>query len=285
MNSSRRLELYLLGAFRATLDSEPVLSFRADSGRALLAYLAMHPGVVFRRETLATLLWSEHHQDAALVNLRQILSILRRVLGDAEAEQPFLEITPRTICLAAEACVCVDVNQFRELVGSTIRHASPTSQLDTERMVAALSLYRGDILSDLYIASPAFDEWLFQEREQLHRRAVELLSCLASYYARRGDPERVKDYAQWQLRLEPWSEEAYQHLMLAYALLGERSAALVQYALCQRALLTAFGVEPTEKTKSLHRKLANNDLDGLLSEFQDPSVSPLDVHVLFTRDS
>lgn len=270
MKSSRRLELYLLGSFRATLDGEPMVSFRADSGRALLAYLAMHPGVAFRRETLATLLWSEHHQDAALVNLRQILSILRRVLRDAEAEQPFLNITPRTICLADEAGVSVDVNQFRELARNPPRYDSATPELDPERMVAALSLYRGDILSDLYIASPAFDEWLFQEREQLHRRSVELLSCLASYHAGRGDAAQVKHYAQWQLELEPWSEEAYQHLMLAYALLGERSTALVQYALCQRALLTAFGVEPSEKTKSLHRQLANDNLDCLLSEFSKP---------------
>jgi len=237
-------------------------AFRADSARGLLAYLAMHPGVVFRREALATLFWSERDQEAALVNLRQILAILRRVLGDAETEQPFLEITPRTIRFDPEPGVWVDVNVFQKLANS-----SGGLRAGTHRMKQALALYRGDILSDAHISSPAFDEWLIQQREHLHQCAVDILHSLTNYHERRGEAEMVKYYAQHQLELEPWSEEAYRQLMLAYAQLGQRSAALKQYALCQRALNIAFGVEPAVKIKTLYRKIADDDTAGVESEF------------------
>jgi DNA-binding SARP family transcriptional activator len=47
MNPKPRLELYLLGPFLAHLDGEPIVSFRSDSTRALLAYLALHPGIAY----------------------------------------------------------------------------------------------------------------------------------------------------------------------------------------------------------------------------------------------
>jgi DNA-binding SARP family transcriptional activator len=257
-----RLKLYLLGSFRATRDGETLNSFRTDSVRALLAYLAMHQGVEFRREMLASLLWSDHTQEAALVNLRQILSILRRVLGDAEAAQPYLEVTPRSVCFDAEPGVWVDVNLFRQLVlGASSTGQGELKDSNVYGIEQALLLYRGDLLSDLKISSPAFEEWVIQQREHLHQRSADLLHAVACYYEREDYPEQVKYFAQRQIELEPWSEEAYRQLMYAYARLGQRSAALKQYALCQRALFSAFGVEPGAATKALYRRIANDDLN------------------------
>jgi DNA-binding SARP family transcriptional activator len=260
-----RLELYLLGPYRAFLNEQPITDFRADSTRGLLAYLAMHPGIAFRREALATLLWSEHGQDGALVNLRQILAILRRLLGDSEAENPILEITTRTVCLNAEAHVWVDANRFRELAFLALP-GDQESQANTENVLAmrqALEMYGGDILSDVNVSSSAFEEWLVKERENLHQHAVDLLERLTEYHAARDEAERVRLYAQRHLEMDAWSEEAYYHLMFAYAQLGQRSAALKQYARCQRALLSAFGVEPGERIKALYRKIAEDDLAGI----------------------
>jgi hypothetical protein len=99
-----RLRLRLLGPFQATLDGIPLTHFRSGAARVLLAYLAVQPGRDFRREALADTLWPEHERESALLNLRQILLVLRRLLGEPNSP-PFLLITPQTVQFNPQASV------------------------------------------------------------------------------------------------------------------------------------------------------------------------------------
>jgi DNA-binding SARP family transcriptional activator len=69
-----RIEISLLGPVQVALSGRPVTDFRAESVRALLAYLAMHPEVPCRREALAALLWPDRPDAAAFRNLRVALN-------------------------------------------------------------------------------------------------------------------------------------------------------------------------------------------------------------------
>src|ERR1700755_411764 len=68
----------LLGAFAIDLDG-PVL-LRNKKGQALIAYLALQPGL-HPREKLAALLWPDSDDEAARQSLRQCLSGLRKDLA------------------------------------------------------------------------------------------------------------------------------------------------------------------------------------------------------------
>jgi DNA-binding SARP family transcriptional activator len=68
-----RLEISLLGRSQVHRGGEPVTHFGADTARALLAYLAMHPSVAHRRSVLAGLLWPEQPDAEALRNLRDAI--------------------------------------------------------------------------------------------------------------------------------------------------------------------------------------------------------------------
>ena len=86
-----KLSLSLLGPFQVVLGGQPVIGFKSNRVRALLAYLAVEADKPHRRESLAGLLWPDWPDRDALSNLRYALSDLRGAIGDRETEPPCIE--------------------------------------------------------------------------------------------------------------------------------------------------------------------------------------------------
>jgi predicted ATPase len=84
---------------------------------------------------------------------------------------------------------------------------------------------------------------------------MEALYSLARYHLKRGDNGRAQSYAQGQLALEPWCEEAHCQLMRALAASGQRSTALAQYQTCRRLLGDELGIEPATETVRLYESI------------------------------
>ncbi|MCB0124074.1 MAG: hypothetical protein KDE58_17590, partial [Caldilineaceae bacterium] len=59
-------------------------------------------------------------------------------------------------------------------------------------------------------------------------------------------------YAERQLRLAPWHEEAHRQLMTILAQSGQRSAALAHFADCRQILADELGIEPNAETYALY---------------------------------
>jgi hypothetical protein len=74
-----------------------------------------------------------------------------------------------------------------------------------------------------------------------------------------GRWEEAQQYAERQLNLEPWREEAHEQLMLALAAGGLRSRALAQYQVCRKVLHTELGVQPGPALAVLYRRLRDGD--------------------------
>jgi hypothetical protein len=65
----------------------------------------------------------------------------------------------------------------------------------------------------------------------------------------------MRVYAERQLALDPWREEAHRQLMQALYLCGQRSAALAQYERCHATLARELDVEPTRETTNLYKRI------------------------------
>jgi predicted ATPase/DNA-binding SARP family transcriptional activator len=270
------LSLALLGAFQIERDGHPVTGFESIKVRALLAYLALEADRPHRREALAGLLWPELPDMAARPNLRQALANLREAIGDATATPPFLLITRESIQFNPASDYGLDVAAFEALLTAcethTHRHRDRCRSC-AARMAQAISLYRGDFLGRFaLIDSAPFEEWQLQHREQLHQRALDVIVQLADHYERRGDGERARRYAQRQIELDPWREEAHRQLMRLLARGGQRSAALAQYETCRRVLARDLGVEPAVETTTLYERLRDGDLRIENAELSKPST-------------
>jgi DNA-binding SARP family transcriptional activator len=57
------------------------------------------------------------------------------------------------------------------------------------------------------------------------------------------------------VELDELDEAAQRQLMLAYARAGRRANALRQFLACRRALVDSLGVEPSEETAELQRRI------------------------------
>ncbi|MGD9028366.1 MAG: BTAD domain-containing putative transcriptional regulator, partial [Anaerolineae bacterium] len=255
-----RLLVRLLGPIQVTLDGEPLVAFRSDKVRALLAFLCVELAGPHRREKLAGLLWPDWPESSARTNLRQALANLRQVIDDHAAQPSFLRISRQTIQFNPGADAWVDVNAFAELAAAP-SPGEASSQGAIDALGEAIALYRGEFLEGFSLPdSPPFEEWTLVQREQSRRLVIEALDRLIDAHAERGDLERALQRTWRLLELAPWREQAHRQAMRLLALTGQRTAALAQYDTCRRLLAEGLDVEPAAETTALVEQIRSGTL-------------------------
>lgn len=247
-----RLALDLFGSFRAAVGGTPLTGFRSDKARALLAYLAVEGDRPHARSSLATLLWPDMLDDAALGNLRKTLHRLQETLaptGDA-----VLLVTRQAIALNRAACV-TDVTTFRDLLADTETHDHASlHECDCclDRLGRATALYRGELLAGFTLldADP-FDEWLMLRRERFLHAALGALYRLTEAHLDRGAYDRALAHAVHQVELDPGREEAHRQAIRALLLSGQRTQARAYLERAGQMLMDTLGVELSPQTLAL----------------------------------
>lgn len=276
--------LSLLGSFALWRNREPVTAFESNKGRALLIYLAVEQGN-HTRPALAKLLWPEHNADNARMNLRQTLYQLRRILGDETVDPPWLLVDRRTIGLNPAAAWHIDVVAFRTLIAATATHSHQslaTCEACLEQLHRAVEHYRSDFLTGFALDDSApFEEWRRITQEQLFFQAFDALRQLTTAAVARRDHAAVLRYAQRQLALEPWHEEAHRQLMAAYWWRGQRNVALAQYESCRQILADELAAVPDKQTIALYEQIRA----GAAPAADDSAPALLDSTPLYTSKS
>ncbi len=205
----------------------------------LLCYLAMHPGTVHSRASLAALLWEDSPEREGRNSLSTALSQLRQVLPIFP-----LHADADTLSWAPVSGVWVDAHVLQAVADDP---ASTPEQLD-----AAVSLWRGLLLDGLAVRTgEVFEDWLRQERQVWEQRQLGLLARLIRELERRGEWARAIPYAQQAIALDPLQERFHRALMTLHARLGDRAAALRQYRQCRQLLENELGAKPDAQTVAL----------------------------------
>ncbi len=236
--------LSLLGAPIVERDSTPV--HLPAKALALLGYLAALRTPQTRDHLLATL-WPESSDEAARKNLRNILWMLRRELGN-----DVLQSSDERLALSAT--VPVDLWRFAELA-----QRPPTELLAQQE--AILALYRGPLLDGLTLLdAPDFELWLTMERERQAQTWMRLLTSLIAVHRSGGSWAQVLEIARRALSYDPLAESLYQALMEAHARLGQRAEAQRQYAVLTGVLERELGLEPLPATTALLQQIMDNTL-------------------------
>ncbi len=242
--------IQLLGGLRLVYRERAVTAVNTNRMQALLAYLALHSGVIQSREHLAFLFWPDSTESQARTNLRQLLHHLRSALPDGG---PFIETDSQTILWRDSAEISIDVALFEKFAGrcETTGGFPLNGRKDLEE---AARLYSGDLMPGLQ------DEWAEQERSRLRQKFAEVLRSLGSLLEQNGEFAAAILHADRLLGLDTFCETSYQTLMRLYALKGDRAAALRVYHHCVTVLRRELDTEPGPATRQLRDQVTKQAL-------------------------
>lgn len=239
------LHVKLFGAFEIHDGFGAPLGPLGRKAQALLAILALSPGVAQPRNRLCALLWSDRDETHARSSLRQVLAELRKALPDLD---PSPLIADRETARIDPDAVEVDVATFDRLIDE-----------DTvEALVKAAELYQGDLLNGFDGHDHEFEAWLRTERERLRGRASEALSHLLDQQT----GSTAIDTARRLLAIDPLDEKIHRTLMRLYAETGDRRMAILQYRACSDVLKSELGLAPEADTEQLLEGILGDEVTG-----------------------
>ena len=173
------LRLWLCGRLAGELDGEPVSMPSSGRARALIGWLALHPGP-HPRADVATRLWPETSE--ARANLRTAIWAVRQAWGAAgvhlDGQRNFIGLMPSEVWVDA-------------ITDPPVGEPLP----------------EGELIPELD------DDWLDVEREQYRRRQLTRLAGLARNAEAAGENLDAARWAAERCRLAPLDESAHRELL------------------------------------------------------------------------
>lgn len=238
--AGERPELRLLGVAALLRDGRALTGPAAQRHPlALLALLALAPLRTLTRDKLVGYLWPESGDRVARNRLTTLVHNVRRAAGEG-----VIVTAGSDLRLDGQALAC-DVLRFE---------AARAAGLHAE--VAAH--YAGPLLDGFHLPdSPAFDDWLFRERERLRLAWRDSVEHLARDAARRHDRAGT---VRWWRRLvddDPLDSRTTRLLMAALDDVGNPAEAIRMADRHARLLREELGAEPSAEFTTLADRLTS----------------------------
>jgi len=254
-----RLNVRTLGAFGVWRGDVEIRDrdWRSVKARQLLQLLLVERGRMLPRDRIMDMLWPGLDTEAAANNLRVTLSRLTKAIEPNRPEgAPMYYILQQgdTYGFNVESDHGYDAAEFSNAVEQGRAALQRGQRAEAiARFRQAISLYGGPFLPDCL-----YEDWSVVERERLELLFTEASLRLGNLLLEDGNPHEAIGLAWRVLEYDQAQEEAYQLLMRAYGILGERSTALRLYNRCVAALHQELGVEPLPQTVAIYQKIRGN---------------------------
>jgi ATP/maltotriose-dependent transcriptional regulator MalT/two-component SAPR family response regulator len=251
-----RLNVRTLGSFGVWRGDAEIRDrdWRSVKARQLLQLLLVERGRMLPRDRIMDMLWPGLEAEAAANNLRVTLSRLTKAIEPNRPEgAPTYYVIQQgdTYGFNVESDHSYDAAVFAQAVEQG-RLALQRTDLPTaiRHFREAITLYAGTFLPDCL-----YEDWSVVERERLSLIFTEASLRLGGLLLDQQQPHEAIGLAWRVIEFDPAQEEAYQLLIRAYTLLGERSTALRIYTRCLEALDRELGVEPLPETVALYEQI------------------------------
>ena len=217
--------------------------------RSLLAVLLLHANRVVSIDHLAEQLYGEEPPVTAVTQVHRQVSELRRVLG-----QDAIETRPPGYRLPV-APGQLDLERFERLTGEA---AADLARGDAARSGAgfreALALWRGEPLADL-----AFEPFAAPAVARLQELRLAAIEARIEADLALGRTTELVAELDALVAEHPLREHLHGQRILALYRAGRQREALDAYRELRRALVDAFGIEPTPPLQDLERRILRHD--------------------------
>jgi predicted ATPase/DNA-binding SARP family transcriptional activator len=244
------LRVALLGPVTVESDGQPV-DLRRTLELALLARLALSPGIMVPNDRLFEDLWAERQPANPLGNLQSLVYRLRRALGP-EGKALMREGNGYRLVIPADR---VDATRFRDLVARA--RAGPGDEGPVARralLTAALDLWRGTPLANIE-AVPFVDA----QRVRLEAAYLMALEERVDADLDCGAHREVVSELEGLVVDHPFRERFWAQLVTALYRSGSQTAALRACTKLRELLREQLGVDPSPMVRSLEEAVLRQD--------------------------
>ncbi|HEV7963513.1 MAG TPA: AAA family ATPase [Actinoplanes sp.] len=217
------LRLRLLGALTGDLDGRPVAMPSSERARALIGWLALHPGT-HPRASVAARLWPDAPEASARASLRTTVWAIRQAWGSA-----------------ADA-----------LVSSRVEIGIPAGAVWVDALDGNPAVDGGELLPGLD------DDWADQARDAFRTRRLDGLAELADRAERDGRAVDAVRHTRQMCRLDPLDEATHRLLLQRLTQAGDKAGAVLAARDFAELLNSELGVRPAPATRAAHVQLRTN---------------------------
>jgi DNA-binding SARP family transcriptional activator len=272
---ARILDVRLLGVVELSCAGRNISGFPTRKSRSIFAFLALNRRKDHPRDDLAESFWPDSGAKRSRAALRTELWRIRSTIARTGADpHSILTESLDAVRFLPEAPCRLDIDALDDAIRS-FRSSQPTAD-QCATLESAIRLYAGDLLEG------DSGEWCVGNREYYRARYFTGLTCLIENAMATCDWSRAIEWCEALLIHDPLAEHAHRYVMSCHNKLGNRPAAIRQYARCVAILRSELNVEPMDVTQELHRRI----LAGT-SEADDPTSANRTsaAHLRRARDS
>ncbi len=220
----------------------------------LLAYLICNRNQLSTQEHYLSLIQSSGFSESADPNgkLKALFYRARAMLNELSenAGHDWIIRKNGTYAWNSDIAVTLDAEQFELLC----KQAAATED-EEERLALyreALSLYKGDFLPKLDM-----EAWVVPISAYYHQRYLTAAAHCLSIMEERRLLKEAAALCQSALKVDPCSEELYQHLMRCRIGLDDRAGAMMAYDEMSEMLFSTFGVMPSDESRAIYREASS----------------------------
>ncbi len=219
----------------------------------LLKSIVLHGSRDIPKEILMDDLWPAADTRAGEKNFKINLHRLRKAMEpEVRKEFGYSYIIQKTGLISLDpALVTLDVDEFLSLSMQAM-DSEKNNDIDTalELYEKAAALYKGD-----YFAEEPYLEWILRKRDLLRAKYIEVLENKARLHEELDQMQKAVETWQRILDADPYSEPAYQNLMILYADSGQKNKARETFEECLQVFRNELGIEPDKETFHIYDKI------------------------------
>ena len=241
----------------------------------LLAYLIYSRNSRITQSHYLSLLQGAGSDDSADPNgrLKAMLYRARTLLNQLsdDAGHDLIIRKEGTYAWNTELPLVLDVEEFDRLCSAA---ASCTGEDQLALYLQALELYQGDFLPKL-----SMEPWVMPISAYYHQMYLDAVAQTLSLLEERSRWHEGTLLCEKALKIEPYSEELYQHLMRCCIAENDRAKARSIYEELSDTLFSTFGVMPSDESRALYREASRDEetpsvpIDTVREQLKEPDAA------------